>query len=705
MLILDDAHAGEQFVGEQYGINISRNKDTAAYYSVLAALAPLLSGLLLQRLRDPIPDPGAHHQVRLLLPAIEPSAISALDKALAQLQSPHNFQLAMIRNGLRACSVYLSYGGIQIRPMIPPTFENPLFSGARQRLYLSATLGVGGELERAFGRRQITRLPLPPSAQPRSGRRLFVFPEIASGNDAEGLIRRLIGMTRKAIVLTQNTTEKALSTAEWLSPGGVPIFGKTDVEHSLEAFNRAPEGVLGLANRYDGLDLPDDACRMVVLDGLPNAASLQERFLGERADANAALAERLRTRVVQGAGRCTRGPNDYAVVVVRGADLTRYFARPEVRAALESELQAEVDFGWRNSREASHNEIVENVENFLEHDEAWREDGEPALAEFRRDAQTVSPPGSAALQGAVASEVDAWRLACQEDWLAASAQLQQAAREVGKGGEATRGYRALLLYLAGVWLNYGANTEVELGRARELIRQAEAAAERGNWLQEMTPLPNQEPIALPAADRVAAAAVAARLAKGVKADRLVAANSQMTEDLEQDEAVQYERGLASLGSLLGAEAFKPPGSGRCDSAWLWDTALWVSVEAKSEQNGDKTIPLRDIRQANTQLDQLAADRKMGHPPAGSSAIIVSSRLTVEPEHAGAANPNVYLASPEVIRDLASDARTAWATLVPAINGQDHAGAREFVADTLRQYGCLPSQAKERLTVSRIRPLS
>jgi hypothetical protein len=34
-----------------------------------------------------------------------------------------------------------------------------------------------------------------------------------------------------------------------------------------------------LTNRYDGIDLPDDDCRLVVLDGLPTGADLQEKFL------------------------------------------------------------------------------------------------------------------------------------------------------------------------------------------------------------------------------------------------------------------------------------------------------------------------------------------------------------------------------------------------------------------------------------------
>ena len=82
----------------------------------------------------------------------------------------------------------------------------------------------------------------------------------------------------------------------------------------------------------------------------------------------------------------------------------------------------------------------------------WRDQGEPALADFRRDAVKVAPSGSEALNEVADAEVEGWRLAADENWRAASAKLQQAAREVGKGGEATRGYRSLLLFLSAAWL-------------------------------------------------------------------------------------------------------------------------------------------------------------------------------------------------------------------------------------------------------------
>ena len=49
------------------------------------------------------------------------------------------------------------------------------------------------------------------------------------------------------------------------------------------------------------------------------------------------------------------------------------------------------------------------------------------------------------------------------------------------------------------------------------------------------------------------------------------------------------------------------------------------------------LPLHDIRQADTQLAQLAHDRNVANPPPGSPAVIVSERLTVAPD-AAAADP-------------------------------------------------------------------
>lgn len=346
--------------------------------------------------------------------------------------------------------------------------------------------------------------------------------------------------------------------------------------------------------------------------------------------------------------------------------------------------------------------MVANVVAFLEHGEAWRDNGEPMVQEFREDATKVEPPAAAALGASAPLEVLAWQLAFSGGWIAASEKLQEAVPHVGP--EATRGYRGLLLYLAGVWLHLGAQDETQQARARELIRQAGLAANRGTWLKEMLPLPGAPKAELAAMDIVAVNAIVARLRGKVKPASTKAELIEMQAALAQDEAGRYERGLTTLGRYLGASASKPKGPARCDSAWEWDTAMWMTLEAKSEQHDDGLLPVKDVRQANTQLDQLAQDRGMDGPPAGSPAVMLSDRLTVDPQHVQVANPNVYLSSTDVVRSIAGDVATVWLDLLSTATGiTSQPAQRKHVATLLTDNGCLPSQVIDRLTQNRIRP--
>ena len=170
--------------------------------------------------------------------------------------------------------------------------------------------------------RPITRLALPEdSPEPRSGRRFFVFPELAKSADPSGLAAGAVAAAGKALILAPHKAT-AVSRARDLAQPGRPVMTIDDVSEGLQPFAARRHATCGLANRYHGLDLPSEACRAEVMDGIPDQDNLQDRFLSERVRAGAALAERIRTRGVQGAGRCTRRPADWAVVVALGSELT-----------------------------------------------------------------------------------------------------------------------------------------------------------------------------------------------------------------------------------------------------------------------------------------------------------------------------------------------------------------------------------------------
>lgn len=122
-LFFDDAHAGEQFVAEAWSMDISRFRDLGVYGAVVKAMRPALDGMFHQRLAEDDPDPRTRPDVRLVVP-VRRGLVAELDEALAKATGNLAWRFTMIRAGLASCLVYVSWGGVLVRPFVPPTFEN-----------------------------------------------------------------------------------------------------------------------------------------------------------------------------------------------------------------------------------------------------------------------------------------------------------------------------------------------------------------------------------------------------------------------------------------------------------------------------------------------------------------------------------------------------------------------------------------------------
>ncbi|HWF15822.1 MAG TPA: DEAD/DEAH box helicase [Acidimicrobiales bacterium] len=693
-LLFDDAHAAEQYVASAWSVTIRRSDELDLYGHLLRAISDELPGLLLQRLRMQDPDPNTRSDVRLLPVTAMHRRLQAIDAVLASATGDMKYRYTQIRAGLDRCLLYFGWDGFLIRPYIPPTNFHPHFSDAAQRLYISATLGDGGELERAFGRSPILRLPVPPGWEQRSsGRRFFIFPELIKGNVAQALTRSLIDAAQKALVISPSNRQLEGSIAT-LVPDGMRTFGKGQIEKSLDGFRKADRGVLALANRYDGIDLADDSCRMTVLDGQPSGEHLQERFLIRSLRAGRVLEERLRTRVIQGAGRCTRGLKDHSVVVILSEELTRFLQRREIRSALRPETQAEIAFGISNSG-VSISELREAVYSCLEQDDDWQKDAEPYIAELRRDALRTLPPGTDALAASAAKEVKAWNQVWKGDFENASRSAVEAAQLLTDG--ILSPYRALWLYFAGSWQEIAASQSGNAAlsaSAKELMRKAHAAAKGTSWLRELAP-PEVGDVPVDALDECAVVAAATHPARKMDTAKWINLCNEMTQGLASTEATKYEPALSTLGKLLGAEAFKPPEKGRADSVWIYGQHWWLTVEAKSDAKAEGLVSMENVRQTNSQLRSLSADRE-APIPGGSASLIITPKQLVDPDAAVIAEPHVYLSGPGDIQALAQDAIEAWRDIRASATNLEGAEAESVVRQKLADYRLLPTAIRERI---------
>lgn len=714
-LLFDDAHAAEGYVADAWALEAARA--TSVYKDLFDAFGDALDPNLAARMTGEGPDTVSAGEVRLLPQRAVygklADIISVLDAGLEKYSSGW-WRFQMIREHLSSCLFFVSRSNWYIRPMIPPTFEHGPFTDPVQRIYLSATLGDAGELERAFGRTSIARIAAPAAWQRTgSGRRFLVFPDLAQFDpdqdttvevvaaDPDELdcvdvveeptaLKRISDLVDKRLILTQGTT-KSDEIAKLLEVPKAEQIVASDT--TVAAFRDADAGTLLAANRYDGMDLADDACRFMVLAGVPTASHLQDKFLSGKLRAGEVLAERVRTRIVQGAGRCTRGPQDWAVVAVYGQELLRYLSDPDNVSSMPVELQAEIEFGLAASN-TSYSNLVALTYSALERDEDWRAHGEDAISTGRSRAQRVAQPLSPQLTASASREVVAWQKAWQEDWEAAG----RAAVVVLEGltDPGARSYRALWAYLASAWFGLSAEegNAPAAARAADLLKQAHGASPGAVWLREIQPLPPAEVVSDPwdddAADNVLALVGGPLRGSG----KFGTAAQTMLNQLAQTEAKQYERGLVELGRFLGADSSKSTHDGNCDAAWVWDH-LWVTIEAKSEQTST-SISMDYVRQANTQLDSLAGLRDQERAPLGSVGVIVAPSQVVVPGAVRVASEHLHLCSPDEILDIAHAAHRAVSAIRAGVSVTDP-GAKAAIQQLLWEHRVLPSQVKERLT--------
>lgn len=93
--------------------------------------------------------------------------------------------------------------------------------------------------------------------------------------------------------------------------------------------------------------------------------NLQEKFLITRMGASKLYAERIRTRIIQAVGRCSRNPSDYSIVCVIGDTIQNDLTKKEKIKQFAPELRAEIQFGLENSMDYSNvNDVLEQAEDF-----------------------------------------------------------------------------------------------------------------------------------------------------------------------------------------------------------------------------------------------------------------------------------------------------------------------------------------------------
>ena len=602
LIILDDAHTSENYIASCWSLKIERNVDNDIYSGIVELLKNDIPYTVYQRVDSDDVDVMERNSVDKLTSWDFYDKIKSFYNLLEVYLSDHEdlkYSWFQIKNHLHACQLYFSWNEILIRPMIPPSMEIKPFKKASQRVFMSATLGKGGDLERITGIESFYKIRIPDGWDKQGiGRRFFMFPSISLDNDEiELLISGLIESNKRSVMLT-SSTKKAEEVKFLLNKynKGVKQFSIYDIEDNKDAFLKTDKAAIVMANRFDGIDFSGEESRLLFLVDIPYTSNIQEKFFLSRMEASILFYDRNRTRLIQAIGRCTRSPKDYSAICVIGdRDLSEWLIVKNKYKYFHPELQAEIKFGISQSESATHDDFIDNFNLFLNQGDDWKGANENII-DLRDAAVQEEYPGASTLEITAKNEVKFQ----YELWNNNYDKCEKLANEIVEGlsgGSELKGFRAFwyyqMAYVAHIKYVLGGN-EIFLNKKKDYQIRLEKLIPHLSWTKNIRPNGKEG-----GGDD--------SLRWNIKnlelnlANKKVSINNKYKKYLDSLEKCIKNRNLEKLnfeiGLLLGFQCANPETHASPDPYWMSDKNLILVFEDKLCENEEGEIPVDHIRQA------------------------------------------------------------------------------------------------------------
>jgi hypothetical protein len=343
--ILDDAHTAHDNVRSAFTLSIERGTFSDLYDSIVFELRDYFEAVGREFVFDAVVERRDQASV-LMVPMFEVARHAdafrqSLLKYGAEEQKALLFTWAHIGENLDRCALLFDGQTVQFTPLLPPVSQVRAFRGGVRRLYLSATLRVNEEFIRTFGR--VPDRVITPGGRAGDTERLVLYPPSGATEETSREWADEVTRQRKAVIMVPSWG----AASAW-SPRA-DVFRSEDGHERIRTFAASKDQRLVFVARYDGIDLPDEDCRIMVVDGLPAGMTLLDRFFEQHLERAGISASKIASRFVQLLGRTSRGMSDYGVVLLVGRRLLNWVLPPANRAMLPVHVQRQLAVGERLS--------------------------------------------------------------------------------------------------------------------------------------------------------------------------------------------------------------------------------------------------------------------------------------------------------------------------------------------------------------------
>jgi hypothetical protein len=286
------------------------------------------------------------------------------------------FVWPLIRDSFPLCHALISGRDFSITPVFPMVDMFPTFANCPARLYMSATVADDSSIIQTFDASvESVSNPIFPTSLAGVGERMILAPElmIVPRKDLDEIVGTSATWVSQNFGGVVILTPSIAATERWDDVATV-AHGDDVAECVATLLDTSSRGPYAFPNRYDGIDLPGESCRLLVLDGLPKGTSSYELYRAASLEGSSVINASIAQRVEQGMGRGTRGGGDHSVVLLTGKDLVAWASRKANIALLTPSTRAQLSVGLDISRSiGSARELADTMSKCLNRSPDWVE--------------------------------------------------------------------------------------------------------------------------------------------------------------------------------------------------------------------------------------------------------------------------------------------------------------------------------------------
>lgn len=343
-LLMDDSHACIDAIRDTFCVTLPA--EHKGYEKLVALFTPDLevqgagtfADIVEESSNDILPVPYWAWQEKNVEVVKILSGVSTTDEV--------KFVWPLIRDGLTDCQCFISGRRLEVSPYLAPLGVFGSYAKSKHRVFMSATVTDDSFLVRGLRLEpRVIRNPLTYKQEKWSGEKMILIPSLIDETLIRSTIVKAFAPPKSKQYGVVALTPSFAGTKDWAGYQAT-IADKATINTHVENLRKGHfTNTLVIANRYDGIDLPDDTCRVLIFDSKPYSETLADRYSENCRSSSEVTATRVARSIEQGLGRSVRGEKDYCAFVLIGPELVATVRSAESRKHLSAQTQAQIDIG------------------------------------------------------------------------------------------------------------------------------------------------------------------------------------------------------------------------------------------------------------------------------------------------------------------------------------------------------------------------